>query len=145
MIGWLLWVFWENWPWFNDTKLYNRTIPDSKVHVAHLGPDSIYMSSYQYRKSHCGDKTVARSSYLHNGISYTGKTTYYIESGPWVLSSPGGPHVGPMNLATRDSIFLWIQYNNDLTCMVRSCHMPKRVSVRCYDRMGMCENYLNAS
>ena len=31
------------------------------------------MSSYQYRKSHCGDKTVVRSSYLHNGISYTGK------------------------------------------------------------------------
>ena len=31
------------------------------------------MSSYQYRKYHCGDKTVERSSYLHNGISYTGK------------------------------------------------------------------------
>ena len=35
---------------------------------------NIKMSSYQYRKSHCGDKTVVRSSYLHNGISYTGKT-----------------------------------------------------------------------
>ena len=33
------------------------------------------MLSYQYRKSHCGDKTVVRSSYLHNGISYTGKIT----------------------------------------------------------------------
>ena len=31
---------------------------------------NIKMSSYQYRKSHCGDKTVIRSSYLHNGISY---------------------------------------------------------------------------
>ena len=31
------------------------------------------MPSYQYRKSHCGDKTVVRSSYLHNGNSYTGK------------------------------------------------------------------------
>ena len=31
------------------------------------------MSSYRYRKSHCGDKTVVRSSYLHNGISYTSK------------------------------------------------------------------------
>ena len=29
--------------------------------------------SYQYRKSHCGDKTVVISSYLHNGSSYTGK------------------------------------------------------------------------
>ena len=35
----------------------------------------IKMSSYLYRKSHCGDKTVARSAYLHNGISYTGKMT----------------------------------------------------------------------
>ena len=35
---------------------------------------NIKMSPYQYRESHCGDKTVVRSSYLHNGISYTGKT-----------------------------------------------------------------------
>ena len=34
---------------------------------------NIRMSSYQYRKSHCGDKTVIRLSYLHNGISYTDK------------------------------------------------------------------------
>ena len=26
------------------------------------------MSSYQYRKSHCGDNTVVRLSYLHNGF-----------------------------------------------------------------------------
>ena len=47
------------WPWFN-----------------------IKMSSYQYRKSHCGDKTVVRSSYLHNRSSYTGKTTslYWIRA-----------------------------------------------------------------
>ena len=36
---------------------------------------NIKMSFYRYRKSHCGDKTVVRSSYLHNGISYTGKMT----------------------------------------------------------------------
>ena len=34
---------------------------------------NIKMSSYQYRKYHCGDKTVVRSSYLHNGISYSTK------------------------------------------------------------------------
>ena len=33
------------------------------------------MTSYWFRKSHCGDKTILRPSYLHNGISYTGKTT----------------------------------------------------------------------
>ena len=30
-------------------------------------------TSYQYRKSHCGDKTIVRLSYLHNGITYTDK------------------------------------------------------------------------
>ena len=41
---------------------------------------NIKMSSYRYRKSHCGDKTVVRSSYLHNGICYTGKmsSSYWI-------------------------------------------------------------------
>ena len=34
------------------------------------------MSSYQYKESHCGDKTILWPSYLHNGISYTGKTTF---------------------------------------------------------------------
>ena len=43
---------------------------------------NIKMSSYQYRKSHCGDKTVVRSSYLHNGISYTGKMTSLYWFGP---------------------------------------------------------------
>ena len=42
------------------------------------------MPSHQYRKSHCLDKTIVRSFYLHNGISYTGKTVYsFIESAPW--------------------------------------------------------------
>ena len=36
---------------------------------------NIKMTSYQYRKSHCGDKTILRPSYLHHGISYTGKMT----------------------------------------------------------------------
>ena len=43
---------------------------------------NIKKPSYQYRKSHCGDKTVVRSSYLHNRISYTGKMTslYWIRA-----------------------------------------------------------------
>ena len=31
---------------------------------------NIKISSYQYRKSQCGDKTILWPSYLHNGISY---------------------------------------------------------------------------
>ena len=43
------------------------------------------MSSYQYRKSRCGDKTVERSSYIHNGISYT----YKMVSLYWINSQTG--------------------------------------------------------
>ena len=52
--------------WVNDVMLqYPATSP---------GPwFDIKISTYQYRKSHCGDKTVVRSSYLHHWISYTGK------------------------------------------------------------------------
>ena len=41
------------------------------------------MSSYQFRRSHCGDKTILRPSYLHNGISYTDEMTslYWISIG----------------------------------------------------------------
>ena len=42
--------------------------------VMNQGPDSV--SRYcltSKRKSHCADKTVVRSSYLHNGISYNSK------------------------------------------------------------------------
>ena len=71
---------------------------DKKTHTS--GPwFNIKMSSYQYRKSHCGDKTILRPSYLHNGISYTGKmiSLYWIgaqssillmlcEGYPWVTA-----------------------------------------------------------
>ena len=50
------------------------TLPSQNHSYSLPGPwFNIKISSYQYRKSHCGDKTVVRSSYLHNGISYTGK------------------------------------------------------------------------
>ena len=43
---------------------------------------NIKMSPYQYRKSHCGNKTILRPSYLHSGISYTDTMTslYWIRT-----------------------------------------------------------------
>ena len=35
---------------------------------------NIEMSSYRYGKSNCGYKTIVRSPFLHNGVSYTGRT-----------------------------------------------------------------------
>ena len=46
------------------------------------------MSSYRYRKSHSGDKTVVRSSYLHNGISYNGKMSFLCWIGAQMISLP---------------------------------------------------------
>ena len=53
-----------------------------KYFIRSRGWFNIKISSYQYRKSHCGDKTVVRSSYLHTGISYTGKmiSLYWIRA-----------------------------------------------------------------
>ena len=44
---------------------------------------NIKMTSYPYRKSHCGDERILRPSDLHNGISYTVRWHLYTESGPW--------------------------------------------------------------
>ena len=52
---------------------------------------NIKMSSYQYRKSHCGDKTAVRSSYVHNWIFYTDKMSslYWIRA----LGGISQPHL----------------------------------------------------
>ena len=65
----LLWIFTriEPGPWFN-----------------------IKMSSYQFKNSHCGDKTILYLSYLRYGISYTGKTpSFYGISPQWPLLLTG--------------------------------------------------------
>ena len=65
---------------------------------------NIKIPSYQYRKYHCGDKTILRSSHLHNGISYTGKMTYLFwirahDNNPgnccWVTCTPHTPQHPP--------------------------------------------------
>ena len=61
---------------------------------------NIKISSYQYRKSHCGDKTILRPSYLHNGISYLIRWHLYIESGPWHLSEAAGGSCTAKNVKT---------------------------------------------
>ena len=59
----------------DQTLLYSGESKHPTMGSKSKGPDNIKMIFYQYRKSHCGDKMVIRSSYLHNGISYTGKVT----------------------------------------------------------------------
>ena len=65
------------WFWKNIPITFSQGCRSEPcLHSLWPGPwFNIKMTSYQYRKSHCGDKTILRPSYLHNGISYTGKTT----------------------------------------------------------------------
>ena len=60
--------------------------PTWAIHCDLGGRFNVKMSSYQYKKSQCGDKTILRPSYLHNGICYTGK----IISLYWIRALPGG-------------------------------------------------------
>ena len=69
--------WWFNKPWRSCDVMLMAAV------MYRPGPQfNIKMTSYQYRKSHCGDKTILRPSYLHNGISYTGKMSslYWIRA-----------------------------------------------------------------
>ena len=52
-----------------------------RIRLAYWGWFNIKMPSYWCRKSHCGDKTIWRSSYLHSGIDLV-RWLLYIETGP---------------------------------------------------------------
>ena len=77
-----------NMKWKLISCLQFRTCSYIKFFLTAGGWINIKMSSYQYRKSHCGDKTILRPSYLHNGISFTGKMTslYWIGAHSFFLS-----------------------------------------------------------
>ena len=80
------------------------------------------MISYQYRKSHCGDKTILRPSYLHNGISYTAKMTslYWIRV-QTATSHPSALLFSSASLPTtishsKTSHFLFLSASHPLLC-----------------------------
>ena len=64
---------------------------------------NIKMSSYQYRESGYGDKTVIRSSYLHNGNYYAGKMTslYWIRAQVCIIRCSLYPIIDSMYLKPR--------------------------------------------
>ena len=83
-ISWLLIIWWRNWP----------------------GPQfNIKLPFYQYRKSHCGDKTVEMSFYLHSESSCTGKmTSWYWIRAQYICSRQIERHwwrLGYLELNTR--------------------------------------------
>ena len=96
------------------------------------------MTSYQYRKSHCGNKTILRPSYLHNGISYTGKMSslYWIGALEWLTR----PWIWP--LLAYNTISTSVKRQNDVATsywrnddvIIASCArwVTKFITTRCH-------------
>ena len=68
---------------------------------------NIKMSSYQYRKSHCGDKTVIISYYIHYGISCNNKMASLF----WINHSPEPLFFSPNNQFKKVLITKVLSYN----------------------------------
>ena len=80
------------------------------MHLWLSGPwFNIKMSSYQYRKSHCGAKTILRPSYLHNGISYTGKISslYWIGDQNFIIAASDNGFIGTRSLSSHYLSHRW--------------------------------------
>ena len=100
-----------------------RAVWDKSVNIMTYagGWFNIKMPSYQYRKSHCGDKTILRPSYLHNGTPYTGKmmTSLYWIRGLvlFVARSSVAVVFTGMSLSSQRKVF-----NNRQTTSIRHTH-----------------------
>ena len=68
--------------WLKNWRMWGSTPKSTNGGRYILSGKCIKMTSYQHRKSHCGDETNLLPFYLQNGISYTGKMTslYWIRA-----------------------------------------------------------------
>ena len=104
---------WHYWDWYPSALSLSEVkdqapldLQSSNKSMHKPGPwFNIKMPFYQYRKSQCGDKTVVKSSYLHNGISYCGKMTslYWIR----VLTPCQGTRTAATATAARGHFYLY--------------------------------------
>ena len=85
--------FWQAFILTDSLKLEALKVTKMTAFKQSGGWSNKKMSSYQYRKFHCGDKTVARSSYLHNRISYTGKMASFCWISPLIVYIESGPRL----------------------------------------------------
>ena len=103
----------------------------------------IKMPSYQYRKSQCGDKTILRHFDLHNGVSYTGKMTFFIlNRDPGSRSVAYCTHVIDNVVWRKESTRL--TYNSDVIAGKTSDGPDDRVT-QLEHLVGICRDVRNAS
>ena len=91
----------------DDTWLSQQSISVKSVSIVDPEPwFSIKMPSYQYRKTLCGDKMIVSLSYLHNGISHTGKIASLYLIGPLVAILAVWYHI-TVDVMTRQQLTEW--------------------------------------
>ena len=123
-----------------------------RYRVMELGPwFNIKLSFYQYRKSHCGDKTVVRSSYLQNGISCTGKMTslYWITSQVTIGSGNGlVPFQYQAIIWTNSDLLLTWHLIAKFSLNQNLIFFHSRKSLKCrlkgaghFDQASICQNF----
>ena len=99
-----------------------------------VGWFNIKMPSYQCRKSHCGDKTVLRPSYLHNEISFIDK----MASLYWIRAR--GVHFPCDGLIWFVwTNFLFVNTKIIFWCFYSKCHFLQRTSLK-YDKCHKTSN-----
>ena len=69
-----------------ETDKHIYTVTQSIIYQHNIDKALIQykMSSYQHRKSHCGDKTILRPSHRHNRISFTDRALFVHWIGPLI-------------------------------------------------------------
>ena len=93
------------------------------------------MSSYLYRKYHCGDKTVVRSSHLHNEISYTGKMTYFY----WIRALTENQNSQRIDITRVKKLQLSeLSWTFSITCSIVRASHGENVSTKCLGHVMSC-------
>ena len=62
-----------------QTTFISNPLQGYPSHPMQRGQFNIMMSSYQYRKSHCGDKMILQPSYLHSVLSPLWNFLYWLD------------------------------------------------------------------
>ena len=93
-------------------------------------------------------RNVSVSKLENKNWNIPDSTVHGASIGPtWVLSAPGGPHVGPVNLATRDVYILewnavvWLDYNSFHQRMMNTynySHSPLLHNITCVPVYSIC-------
>ena len=124
---WNLCIYW--WP--NTIQCWNISRHrDDQINIK--------MTSYQYRKSYCGDKMILRPSYLHNGISYTCK----MKSLYWIRALVPYTYTGPSLevLMLMSTLQIILKVHTEQTAVSKPIKLSLRIYMIQYNKKNHVEH-----